>query len=229
MKVIFFRLLLAFVFSGMIGYEREVSESNAGLKTHILVAIGATIVALLQIEIIGYVRELALANPGGPINVTSDASRLISQVVSGIGFLGAGAIIVTKRNISGLTTAASIWTVASLGLAIGMGFYPLAFIGFLFVLLTLFIFKRVLHFSNPYRIIVRYVGGAQTLISIKEVLSDLYLEYELTSYRSELFADHVIHENVFKFKDFKTEPFQELVSELSVIPNIVSVERTNLI
>ena len=62
MKVIFFRLLLAFVFSGMIGYEREVSESNAGLKTHILVAIGATIVALLQIEIIGYVRELALAN-----------------------------------------------------------------------------------------------------------------------------------------------------------------------
>ena len=140
--IILLRLFLALVFSGLIGYEREVSDSNAGLKTHILVAIGATLIALMQVEITDYVREIALVNPKGPHSVTSDASRLISQVVSGIGFLGAGTIIVTKNYVSGLTTAASIWTVAGIGLALGMGFYPIAIFGFLFVILTLFIFKR---------------------------------------------------------------------------------------
>lgn len=227
MDIILFRLLLAVVLSGFIGYEREVSESSAGLKTHILVAIGATIIALLQVEIIDYVREIAIANPEGHMNVTADASRLISQVVSGIGFLGAGTIIVTKRNISGLTTAASIWTVASIGLALGMGFYPLALFGFLFVILTLFIFKRIFSVSQSYRVIVRYIDGGQTLENIKNVFNDLKFEYQITSYKSELFSDHIIRENIFKIKDSDLD-FQDIVSKLSTTDNIISVERTNL-
>lgn len=229
MDIIIFRLFLALVFSGTIGYERELSESNAGLKTHILVALGATIVALLQMEIMEHVQNLHILNPDVDIGISADASRLVSQVVSGIGFLGAGTIIVTKRNISGLTTAASIWTVASLGLAVGMGFYKPALIGFIYVIITLFIFKRFHRIANPYRIIVRYMGGTRTLSEIKKILTEMSLEFELASYRSELFSDHIIQENIFKIKEFEQLEFQELVSRLSVTENIVSVERTNLI
>ncbi|NLY37385.1 MAG: MgtC/SapB family protein [Tissierellia bacterium] len=225
--IILFRLFLALIFSGLIGYEREVSESNAGLKTHILVAIGSTIVALMQVEITQYVREIGLANPLGPMNVTSDASRLIAQVVSGIGFLGAGTIIVTKSNISGLTTAASIWAVASIGLALGMGFYPIAVFGFLFVILTLFIFKRFVNVNRSYSIIVKYMGGAPTLKEIKVTLDSLDFKYELLSYNSDIFVDYVIRENVFKIKNKSTD-FQGIMAKLSNIENIISVERSDL-
>lgn len=227
-ETIIFRLFLAFVFSAMIGYEREVSHSNAGLKTHILVAIGATIIALLQMEIIFHVRSIALANPSGTINVTSDASRLIAQVVSGIGFLGAGTIIVTKRNVSGLTTAASIWATASIGLALGMGFYGLAGFGFLFVITTLFIFNKLVNVQHGYRIIVKYIGGSETLSKIKSGFDELSLDYELASYKSEIFVDYIIRENIFIIQESTKNDFQDIVSKLSVTDNIVSVEKTNL-
>lgn len=225
--IIVLRLFLAMLFSGLIGYEREVSESNAGLKTHILVALSATIIALLQMEVIGYVRDLALASPDGPINVSSDATRLIAQVVSGIGFLGAGSIIVTKRNVSGLTTAASIWSVASIGIALGMGFYPLATAGFIFVIVSLFLFKRVFKLSSNQRIIVKYIGGSVTLNDIKIIFSEIAKEFELISFKSEVFHDYIISENTFKIDDLDVD-YQELVSKLSDTKNVVSVERTNL-
>lgn len=227
-EVIAIRLLLSFLFSGIIGYEREVNQSNAGLKTHILVALGATLVALIQVEIIYFVRELAIAHPEGPINVTSDASRLIAQVVSGIGFLGAGTIIVTKRNVSGLTTAASIWAVASIGLALGMGFYPIAILGFSFIILTLFIFNKLINVGQDYRIIVKYLDGYDILSEIKASFIELSLEYEMASYKSEVFADYIIRENVFIITRKDSVDFQDIVSQLSKTKNIVSVERTNL-
>ena len=225
--IILLRLFLALVFSGLIGYEREMNESNAGLKTHIIVAIGATIVALIQVEITDYVRGIALANPGGPISVTSDASRLIAQVVSGIGFLGAGTIIVTKSNISGLTTAASIWTVASIGLALGMGFYPIAIFGFVFVISTLFIFKRFFNVKRPYNINIKYTEGSTTIKEIKDTLEDLSFEYEILSYKKNIMTDGIIYENNFKIKNDDTN-FQGLVSKFSAFENIVSVERSDV-
>ncbi len=225
--IILLRLFLALVFSGFIGYEREVSESNAGLKTHILVAIGATLIALMQVEITDYVRAIALVNPEGPHSVTSDASRLISQVVSGIGFLGAGTIIVTKNYVSGLTTAASIWTVAGIGLALGMGFYPIAIFGFLFVISTLFIFKRFINLNASYSITVKYTGEGSTLKEIKSALEDLSFEYELLSYKSNVCADDVIHENVFKIKNSDAD-YESIVSKFSTAQNIVSIERNDI-
>lgn len=225
--IILLRLFLALVFSGLIGYEREVSDSNAGLKTHILVAIGATLIALMQVEITDYVREIALVNPKGPHSVTSDASRLISQVVSGIGFLGAGTIIVTKNYVSGLTTAASIWTVAGIGLALGMGFYPIAIFGFLFVILTLFIFKRFITLNESYSITIKYKGADSTLKEIKSTLEHLSFDYELLSYKSTVCADDIIHENIFKIKNSHGD-FQGIVSKFSKAENIVAIERNDV-
>ena len=225
---IIFRLFLAVVFAGIIGYEREVNQSNAGFKTHILVAIGATLIALLQLEIMNHVRELSLLTETGYISVTADASRLISQVVSGIGFLGAGTIIVTKRNVSGLTTAASIWATAGIGLALGMGFYEIAGFGFLFVILTLIIFNKVVNIHHQYRIIIKYLEDDKTLDKIKEGLKELDIEYELDSYKSEIFSDYTIRENRFIIKDSSSLEFEDIVSKFSKIENIISVERTNL-
>lgn len=227
-EVVIFRLFLAFVFSAIIGYEREVNQSNAGLKTHILVALGSTLVALLQVEIIHFVREIAISNPDSIINVSADASRLVSNVISGIGFLGAGTIIVTKRNVSGLTTAASIWTTASISIAVGMGFYIVALAAFSFVLITLYMFNHLFNVTKNYRIIVKYVGGVETLSKINSIFEEMSLDFEIAAYKSDVFDNYIIRENVFIMHDSKESDFEEIVSKLSITDNIVSVERTNL-
>lgn len=137
------RLLLAVIMSGAIGFDREFKSRPAGMRTHILVCVGATMIALLQAEIFLDTVTMIGKNPEMASAFRIDQTRLIAQVVSGIGFLGAGTIIVTKRAVAGLTTAASLWTVACLGLTIGMGYYDLAFIGFVVIQATLSLLKKL--------------------------------------------------------------------------------------
>jgi len=110
------RLALGFLAGGIIGLERSSRHQVAGLRTHILIATGATLLMLLSI----YIPQQF--NP----QRNSDPGRIAAQVVSGIGFLGAGAIIRLGNSIRGLTTAASLWFVAAVGLAIGAGMYLIA-------------------------------------------------------------------------------------------------------
>lgn len=109
------RTLLALICAGVIGFERDAHGSAAGLRTHILVCIGAMIAMSTGVFTATY--------------ISGDASRIGAQVVSGIGFLGAGTIMVTKGHIKGLTTAAGLWASACIGLAIGTGFYEAAIVG----------------------------------------------------------------------------------------------------
>ena len=111
------RLLAAVIIGGLLGLERELKNRAAGLRTYMLVCTGACLIMLTNQYI------FQTANVGDPV-------RMGAQVISGIGFLGAGTIIVTRRNrIKGLTTAAGLWTAAGVGLAIGVGFYEAAVIG----------------------------------------------------------------------------------------------------
>ena len=119
---IILRLTMAVIFGGIIGYGRERERRPAGLRTHILVSIGATLAMITNI----YMYKI--------YNGYTDPTRLGAQVISGIGFLGAGTIIVTGKNkVRGLTTAAGLWACACMGLAIGAGFYSGAIIGCLFI------------------------------------------------------------------------------------------------
>lgn len=113
------RTLLALLCAGLIGYDRDAHGSAAGLRTHILVCVGAMLAMCTGV--------FTAMHYGG------DASRIGAQVVSGIGFLGAGTIIVNRGHISGLTTAAGLWASACIGLAIGTGFYEAAIMGTLAV------------------------------------------------------------------------------------------------
>jgi len=107
------RLVLSAFIGGLVGMEREASNRPAGLRTHVLVSLGACLIMLISID--------GFHNSG--LFYKSDPARLAAQVVSGIGFLGAGTILRTGNTIKGLTTAASLWVCAGIGLAIGSGYY----------------------------------------------------------------------------------------------------------
>ena len=107
------RLVLSCIMGGIIGYERQMRHKSAGLRTNMLVALGACLIMLLS--------QALYDNVEGKTN--ADPARLAAQVVSGIGFLGAGAIMKEGLTVTGLTTAATLWVVAGVGLAVGAGFY----------------------------------------------------------------------------------------------------------
>ena len=133
------KMALAVLFSGVIGYEREHSHRPAGFRTHILVAVGSALVMMTS----GYVfREYEGLG-------TFDPTRLGAQVISGIGFLGAGTILREGFSVKGLTTAASLWAVSCIGLAVGAGYYVGALVSTVVIYLTLNTFKRFVMRGNP--------------------------------------------------------------------------------
>lgn len=114
---ILIRLLLACLFGGLVGLERERKSWAAGMRTHMMVCVGSALIMIVS--------SFGFSDILGTENVTLDPSRIAAQVVSGIGFIGAGTILFTKEggSIRGLTTAAGLWTVAAIGLATGGGMY----------------------------------------------------------------------------------------------------------
>ena len=130
---VLFRLLLAAVLSGVIGFEREFHGRAAGFRTHILLCIGSTLIMLTSMHIfdIYYPR------------ISPDPARIAAGVITGIGFLGAGTILHFKSSVRGLTTAASLWVVSGIGLAVGSGFISGAVLTALLTLVTLMIFSKL--------------------------------------------------------------------------------------
>ena len=126
------KLILAVIVGGFTGYEREKSNQFAGFRTHILVAIGSCITSIIALELFTKYSSIS----------TMDPARLTAQVLSGIGFLGAGAILKNSNGIRGLTTAAGIWTTACIGIAIGYGQYVAGIVAWLLVMATLYILKN---------------------------------------------------------------------------------------
>lgn len=132
------RLALACMLGGIVGWQREVVHKPAGFRTHVLVCIGSTVTMLTSVFIYNHVLRNIPQLPSLP-----DPARLSAQVISGIGFLGAGTIIKEGVNVKGLTTAASLWAVACIGLAIGIGYYSVALIATAFVVIVLIVFNRL--------------------------------------------------------------------------------------
>jgi putative Mg2+ transporter-C (MgtC) family protein len=125
------RLFLALVVGAGLGWDRASKEKPAGIRTHMLVSLGAAVAMLATLKLSG--PQWA---DSGPLN--REASRVIAGIVGGVGFLGAGAIIKEGASVHGITTAASIWVAATIGLACGLGQYTLAVTG---TLLTLFVLR----------------------------------------------------------------------------------------
>lgn len=133
-----FKLLLSMILGGAVGFERSRRGQFAGMRTFALIAMGATLAMLISI----YIPQAYMGLKNG------DPGRIAAQVVSGIGFLGAGAIIQMKGSVRGLTTAAGIWMVACIGLAVGAGMYLIAVIATLFIIYVLANIDRYEHIAN---------------------------------------------------------------------------------
>lgn len=129
------RLGAALLLGGLIGLEREIGNHSAGFRTHILVCIGSALITILS----AYGFSDFVNEP----NVRTDPARLTAQIISGIGFLGAGTILRTGLVVSGLTTAASLWVVAAIGIGVGAGFYYAAGLATLMVLVSLFLLNKL--------------------------------------------------------------------------------------
>lgn len=155
LTTIIFRFGLSFILSFLVGLERELNNQPAGLRTHVLISIGSTMFMLISLQIPAMFEG----------RLVSDPARIAAQIVTGIGFLGAGAIIKIGINVKGLTTAANIWVVSSIGMAVGLGYYVPAFIitGVTLITLTLLNFLE------------------KTLITSREI-KNIHLKFESTRF-----------------------------------------------
>ncbi|MFH1578144.1 MAG: MgtC/SapB family protein [Candidatus Omnitrophota bacterium] len=127
------RLVLAIIAGGMIGFEREVSRRSAGLRTHILVSLSSCFIMLTSLYVFDIYKE----------SISLDPTRIAAGVITGIGFLGAGAIIRAGEVVKGLTTAATLWLVAAIGLGIGCGFYLASLITAILAITVLFFLREL--------------------------------------------------------------------------------------
>jgi putative Mg2+ transporter-C (MgtC) family protein len=163
------RMLIAAIIGAAIGLEREIHEHPAGMRTHLLVALGSAIFTVLSI----YGFEGVQANGVSP---SVDPTRIAAQVVSGIGFLGAGAILKYGTSIRGLTTAASLWTAAAIGMAAGAGEWVIAAVGTFIVVFSLWplnAFVARLHKPGTRSLKVRLeVGRLEAVGDVSRLLAD---------------------------------------------------------
>ncbi len=162
------RLLLSVLLGGLVGFERERKNSAAGLRTHILVCLGSCLIMVLSMY--------GFAAFADEPNVRLDPARLAAQVITGVGFLGAGTILFTGKAITGLTTAASVWVVMAVGLAVGAGFYMPAVTTAVLVLLILWglniVEKRFVKHRREYAITITADAKAQLVESVQQLLAD---------------------------------------------------------
>ena len=209
------RFFLALFCGGIIGLEREYKRRGAGFRTHTLICIGATITTLTG---------LFLYNEG----LTTDPMRIGAQVISGMGFIGAGTIIVTaRRQVKGLTTAAGLWTSAIIGLAIGAGYFEAALIASLLVLIAEIALVRFEHFI---------ISSAK--------LMNVYIEFENPQVFDNILAHFSIEATtvtdiefnknhtptgdkcnvVFTVRFRKRQPHDKVLSQISSIPGVINIE-----
>lgn len=200
------RLILAAILSGLVGYEREIHGRAAGLRTHILVCIGATLIMLTSMHMFEVYKG----------QTTLDPARIAAQVVSGIGFLGAGTILRFKASVRGLTTAASLWTVAGIGLAVGSGLYIPAVITAILVLTTLFFLTRIERLmirKDWYKIMeIETKSGALQLENIRSILSEYEVEIKDFEVRKTTLPDDLILK--LSLKLLTNEYDNEIVSKI---------------
>jgi putative Mg2+ transporter-C (MgtC) family protein len=167
------RMVIAAALGAAIGLEREIHEHPAGMRTHLLVALGSAIFTVLSIY--GFDGIVAAG-----VSPAVDPTRIAAQVVSGIGFLGAGAILKYGTSIRGLTTAASLWTAAAVGMAAGAGEWLVAAVGTLIVIFSLWPLNALvarLHKPGTNAIRLRFeVGRLEALGDVSRLLADRRVE-----------------------------------------------------
>ena len=211
------RILAAVICGGLIGLERGLKNRPAGLRTYMLVCVGACIVMLTNQYVV-------------QISHTGDPTRLAAQVVSGIGFLGAGTIIVTRRNqIKGLTTAAGLWSAAGIGIALGIGFYEVALVGSFAIFAVMTLLQKMdnkMHRKTKVVEVYIEITKDMSLGDLLHSLREIELDVQDVQRESGLETDNGEGNRAYIaiVKAKKRCNHVEVVENIRQIPNIVYVE-----
>lgn len=220
---------MALVFGAIIGIEREYKNKPAGIRTHVLVCIGATIISLIQVQICCDAIDLVKADDTLTNVIKFDQSRLIAQIVSGVGFLGAGTIIVTRQHIVGLTTAATMWAVSGLGISIGMGYYKIAVLSFGLILFALIVISRFAKVPTKKNLEVHYVHRKQTKEFLTQYFHDKGIVINQVTFDVEIHEDYKIYKNVYGISIQKNTTYTDIIEDLSVFRNITQIRLVDVI
>src|SRR5690554_6414549 len=211
------KLVLGMVFGGVIGLEREIGNRPAGFRTHTLVCMGSALV-MMSAEF------LMEAYPA----FEPDPARLGAQVISGIGFLGAGTILKDGSRVRGLTTAASIWVVACIGIAIGVGFYWGAIIASVFSYITLFLLKKIelvlTANANNHDLRVEFInkpGQIAKITDVLEVLKVVVKDIKVIPGEGEWSAAHL------NIKIPQGVKVKTILAELRMLDNVIIYEEVD--
>ena len=219
------RLLLAVAVGAIIGIERERKNRPAGMRTHVLVCVGAAMIAI--IDTLNITETLELNRLSDDTGIAISVGRMSAQVISGIGFLGAGTILVSQKKIAGLTTAASLWCTACLGLAAGMGHYALAIAGFLIVIITLALMQRVVRVNTVKNLEVRFVRRNETIpfingyfekMGVKIIDVDFHVENKEKGKGKEK-----VYTNLYTLDMPSKVAYKDIVHDLSEYENIEGI------
>ncbi len=212
---IILRLVIASFLGGMIGLEREKHGQPAGLRTHIILSIGAAIAMCISIN-------LAIQFHTEATN--GDPERLAAQVISGIGFLGAGAIFRYGSGVKGLTTAASLWTVAIIGLAIGAGYMSIGIVSTILVLFTLIGLdmyeKNYLHGSATRTIVLNGKDRPRFLEDVKSILKQYNISIKTINISNDFQNKELEVEAVVKL--MKDQDISKIMDAINKIEDVTS-------
>ncbi len=211
-----FRLVLAALLSGAIGFEREFHGRAAGFRTHILLCVGSTLVMLTSMHIF----DLYCSR------ISPDPARIAAGVITGIGFLGAGTIMHAKSAVRGLTTAASLWVVAGIGLAVGSGFYFGSIVTTVLTVITLMFFSRLEHTmirKDWYKtIVIESREGVDQLKAIRELIADR--KSEITDFEVDKARDGVNMTLKVGLKLYQLRTADQLIDDLSHLDGVRHVK-----
>ena len=220
------RVSVAILIGCIVGVEREYKNRPAGLRTHVLVSLGACIISLTECI---FMHDVDSATS---VHITYNFGRMSAQVISGIGFLGAGTIFMSEKKIGGLTTAASLWNTACLGLATGYGYYWMSIIGCLLVLGVLLILQKIIPVNSLKRVEVRFINRNETMQYINaffdangiRVLNlDFHIEYKATKGTD----DKNIYTNIYTLHLPSALNYTDVINHLASYSNIQVVRVTN--
>lgn len=223
MEMLLMRITAAVVIGAIIGIDREIKNRPAGMRTHVLVCVGAALVALIEQQQAAIV---LMQGAGSPVNVS--VGRITSTVVSGVGFLGAGTIFMSEHKISGLTTAASLWCTACIGLAVGAGFIIMAGMAGLIVLVVLRMMQKIIHVHSLKRLEVQFIHRKETLAFLSEYYASEKIVILDVDFHAESKPEGNLYTNLYTLTMPPNINYVDLIETLSEHPNIRRVRTRNL-
>ena len=217
------RICTAILIGTVIGVERERKNRPAGMRTHVLVCLGACVIALIESSMRAEIMALGADNGG----LTFNLGRISAQVVSGIGFLGAGTIFTARKKIAGLTTAASLWNAACLGIAAGMGYYLIAGLGCVLVIIVLLLLQKIVHVNANKKVEIKFIHRVETIDFINGYFDAMGISILDVDFKVENDAKQNLYTNTYDLHLPTQLNYRDIVLKLSEPENVQSVRTTN--